>query len=135
MGAASSDWTGGGGDCDVAGVEPNGESGVLARLAGTLVGVVAGLVVVVWLKTGTTGGDATGECRGSARAVGAEGPASSAMAAVVWIGLADGVGIATFRTAARLQRAEMRQGKAKIPLSFAQAAANSLARIFPMLMR
>ncbi|KAK8663904.1 hypothetical protein V6N13_083709 [Hibiscus sabdariffa] len=96
MGATSSDWVGGGGDCGVSGVEPNGESGVLSLLTGTSAGVVAGLVVV-WLETGTTGGDAAGDCRGSTGVTGAKGPASSVVAAVVWIGLDGGVGIATLR--------------------------------------
>ncbi|KAK8556300.1 hypothetical protein V6N12_002708 [Hibiscus sabdariffa] len=38
-------------------------------------------------------------------------------------------------TAARLHRAEMRQGKARMPLSFEHAAANSLARISPTFTR
>ncbi|KAK9025223.1 hypothetical protein V6N11_065119 [Hibiscus sabdariffa] len=38
-------------------------------------------------------------------------------------------------TAARLHRVEMRQGKARMPLSFEHAAANSLARISPTFMR
>ncbi|KAK8553246.1 hypothetical protein V6N13_024313 [Hibiscus sabdariffa] len=96
MGAASSDWAGDGYG-GISGVEPIGESGVEARLAGTSTGVVAGLVVVVWLETGTTGGDATGDCRGSAGTTGAEGPALSAVAAVVWIGMEGDAGIATLR--------------------------------------
>ncbi|KAK9033366.1 hypothetical protein V6N11_018399 [Hibiscus sabdariffa] len=136
------------------GVVPNGVSGVLSLLRGLTAGVVARLVEVVWLETGTTGGEAAGVCCGSAWVAGAEGPASSVGAAAVWIGLAGGVGIAMlsgvasatsiFRMyfalvqpiflawylspwlvgmAARLQSAEMRQGKAKMPLSFAQEAA------------
>ncbi|KAK8666184.1 hypothetical protein V6N13_006336 [Hibiscus sabdariffa] len=38
-------------------------------------------------------------------------------------------------TAARLHRAEMRQGKARMPLSLEHAAANSLARISPTFIR
>ncbi|KAK8694720.1 hypothetical protein V6N13_072266 [Hibiscus sabdariffa] len=101
MGAASSDWVGGGVDYGASGVEPKGESGVLSLLVGIAAGVVAGLVVVVWLETGTTGGDAAGDCLASAGADGAsagtEGPASLPAAVGMWIGLVGDVGIATLR--------------------------------------
>ncbi|KAK8512269.1 hypothetical protein V6N12_031992 [Hibiscus sabdariffa] len=86
-GAASSDWADGG-----LGAEPNGESGVDYLLTGMAVGVVVGLVVKVWLGTGKTGGEAASVGWASA---GADGPASSGSAVVVWIGLVGVVGIAT----------------------------------------
>ncbi|KAK9045841.1 hypothetical protein V6N11_051746 [Hibiscus sabdariffa] len=65
-------------------------------------GVVVGLVVVVWLQTGTTGGEAAADYLASAGAdggalAGIEGPASLASAAGMWIGLVGVVGIATLR--------------------------------------
>ncbi|KAL4311662.1 hypothetical protein GQ457_01G012210 [Hibiscus cannabinus] len=61
-GAASLDWAGTGGEGEeLLGVDPRGVSGVcpLLRSAGAA-GVVAGLVVVVWLETGMTGGEGGG---------------------------------------------------------------------------
>ncbi|KAK8499755.1 hypothetical protein V6N12_076231 [Hibiscus sabdariffa] len=118
-----------GGDGGVIGVEPKGESGVASQLAGMAAGVVVGLLVEVWLETGTIGGEAGGDGCASA---GADGPTSSWAAAspcfsVVY--LSPGL----VGTAALLQSAEMRQGKACIPLSFLQAAASSWAMNSPTL--
>ncbi|KAL4273972.1 hypothetical protein GQ457_13G015860 [Hibiscus cannabinus] len=95
-GAASSDWARAGGGEEL-GVVPKCVSGVLARLCSCAAGVVAGLVVVVWLEIGTTGGEAGGVCYGSAGADGAEGLASTVGAATAGVGLARAVGMATLR--------------------------------------
>ncbi|KAK8976488.1 hypothetical protein V6N11_001631 [Hibiscus sabdariffa] len=121
----------GGGDGGVLGAEPKGESGVASLLTGMAAGVMVGMVVAVWLDTGTTGGEAAGVGCASA---GADGHASSGSAtgpcfSVVY--LSPGL----VGTAALLQSAEIRQGKAKIPLSFLHAAASSWAKILPTLMR
>ncbi|KAK8548774.1 hypothetical protein V6N12_061680 [Hibiscus sabdariffa] len=64
-GAVSSDWA------------RAGASGVLSLLRSRAAGVVAGLVVVVWLETGATGGEGGGVLYGSAGADGVEGSAST----------------------------------------------------------
>ncbi|KAK8644573.1 hypothetical protein V6N13_123876 [Hibiscus sabdariffa] len=75
------------------GVDPNGVSGILSLLCSArAAGVVAGLLVVVWLETGMTGGDGGGVHCCSARA---EGPASFVGTAAAGVWLAGGVGIAT----------------------------------------
>ncbi|KAK8975266.1 hypothetical protein V6N11_046735 [Hibiscus sabdariffa] len=94
-GAASSDWASGG-DNGVLGAEPKGESRVDCLLAGMEGGVELGLGVEVWLGTGKTCEVAAG----GERAVGADGPASSVVAAGEWEGLVGGVGIATLMGAA-----------------------------------
>ncbi|KAK8515997.1 hypothetical protein V6N12_066835 [Hibiscus sabdariffa] len=95
-GAASSDWAGGG-DNGVLGAEPKGESGVDCLLAGMAGGVEVGLGVEVWLGTRKTCGVAAG---GERAAVGADGPAFLGAAVGEWVGLVDGVGIATLMGAA-----------------------------------
>ncbi|KAL4363468.1 hypothetical protein GQ457_04G020600 [Hibiscus cannabinus] len=80
---ASSDWAGAGGDGD-------GPLGVLSPVCSAgAAGVVAGLVVVVWLETGITAGSA-----------GDSGAESSALASASGTGLAGGVGNAMFSGAA-----------------------------------
>ncbi|KAK8572691.1 hypothetical protein V6N12_028738 [Hibiscus sabdariffa] len=85
IGAASSDWAGGGG-WGASGVEPNGEVGVLSLLAGMLAGVAAGLVEVR-LAAGTTGGESGDGCLGSAGAGDAEAGCEGE-SAVDWLGSA-----------------------------------------------
>ncbi|KAK8565001.1 hypothetical protein V6N12_058577 [Hibiscus sabdariffa] len=148
MGAASSDWAGGG-DGGGVGVDPIGEAGVdclLSCVAGVAAGEGAGLVA--WSAGGVAAGlgalpaGATSSCCSEAGRVGI----------AIWMGTASAISI--FRmyslrvqpalsgvylsagwvgTAARRQSAEIRNGKARIPLSFWQAADSSLAMTSPTL--
>ncbi|KAL4354092.1 hypothetical protein GQ457_06G012690 [Hibiscus cannabinus] len=151
-GTASSDWAGGGDEGGV-GAEPNGQSGVVCLLAGMGAGVLVGLVVEVWLGTGKTCGVAArGEwvvagADGPASSGAAEGEWAGLFRGV---GIATLMGVASAMsilrmysffdhpafsvvylshgwvgTAARLHRADMMHGKAKMPLSFLHAAASS----------
>ncbi|KAK8680559.1 hypothetical protein V6N13_109501 [Hibiscus sabdariffa] len=132
MGAASSDWAGGG-DGGGVGADPMGEAGVdflLFWIAGVAVGVGAGLVA--WSAGGVAAGlgalpaGATGSCCSEAGGVDI----------AIWMGMTSAISIFRMyslrvqpalsgvylsagwaRTAARRQSAEIRYGKARIPFS------------------
>ncbi|KAL4282680.1 hypothetical protein GQ457_16G012060 [Hibiscus cannabinus] len=91
---SSRDWAGAGGDGAWLGVDPRGDSDVLPLdCSAGAAGVVAVLVVVVWLDTGIIGGDAGGVWLRSAVAVGSAGDGgaeSSALASASGTGLAGG---------------------------------------------
>ncbi|KAL4302479.1 hypothetical protein GQ457_10G010620 [Hibiscus cannabinus] len=89
---SSRDWAGAGVDGAWLGFDPRDDSDVLPLdCSAGAAGVVAVLVVVVWLDTGIIGGDAGGVWLRSAMAVGSAGDGgaeSSALASASGIGLA-----------------------------------------------
>ncbi|KAK9044768.1 hypothetical protein V6N11_058660 [Hibiscus sabdariffa] len=148
MGAASSDWAGGG-DGGGVGADPMGEAGVdclLSWVAGVAAGVGAGLVA--W----SAGGVAAGLGLLPAGATGSGCSEAGRVGIAIWMGTTSATSI--FRmyslwvqpafsvvylsagwaeTAACRQRAKIRHGRARIPLSFWQAADSSLAITSPTL--
>ncbi|KAK8647944.1 hypothetical protein V6N13_121668 [Hibiscus sabdariffa] len=134
-GAASSDWTGGRGD-GVLGAEPNGESGVVCLLACVVAGVEVGLGI--GNTCGVASGD--GEWAGLVGGVGSATLMGAAFATSILLmySFLDQLNFSSVYlshglvgTAALRQRADIMQGKPRMPLSFLASCYQLLSNDFP----